>query len=179
MFNVEEYKNYLIDYYCNECDNNEERRNKRKDYLERNYSDEYLQRIINDTLNFISTFVENNFNNQKGYIEIDLLENLGGINLNISGGWFSDVLYSVGTYESELIISRHLLEEFFENDFRIEEDHKVEEVVDEFDEDVCTEYYYPLIRITGDFSILQEKYEELKIKKQNELIRVLKKIVNI
>ena len=179
MFKIEEYKKYLIDYYCNECDNNELKRNKRKEYLERNYSDEFLQRIIQDTLSFISFFVENNFNNKKGYIEIDLLENLGGINLNISGGWFSDVLYSFGTYENELIISRHLLEEFLGNNFRIEEDHKVEERVDIFDEDVYTEYYYPLIRITGNFGLLQEKYNELKYQKQNELIRVLRKIKNI
>ena len=119
IFNIDKYKNYLINHFRYEMDNSDERKKYRKNYLESQYSDEFLQRIVDDTLIFIIEFIESNLHNIHNYMDIDLLEDAGYINLNLIGGWFSDTLYSIGTEESKKIISYHLLHKFLGTYFRI------------------------------------------------------------
>lgn len=179
IFNIDKYKNYLINHFRYEMDNSDERKKYRKNYLESQYSDEFLQRIVDDTLSFIIEFIESNLHNIHNYMDVDLLEDAGYINLNLIGGWFSDTLYSIGTEESKKIISYHLLHKFLGTSFRIEEDYNTYAVVDKGDDfDIYNEYHYPFIRITGDFSLLKSKYDELRELKQKELILALKRKLN-
>ena len=55
---LDSYKKYLVDYYKYECDNNEICRQRRKDSLERQYTDELLNSIIDGTYRFIDKILE-------------------------------------------------------------------------------------------------------------------------
>lgn len=103
---LEEYKTYLIDAYKHECDNIESERLKRTAILEKKYSNEYLESIIEGTYNFINKIIEISQTNYNGYIKIPLEEepNIKYIDLNLTGGWMSDTIvndsdnnfYSIG-----------------------------------------------------------------------------------
>ena len=180
VFELENYKNYLIDTYRYEIDNNEFSKNKRKELLKKWYGDELLQNIISDTMDFVIYLSEKNLNNENCWYDIDLLEDANYIFLNLTGGWFSDVLYRINLEGKVITISRHLLRRFLGEKFIIEEDSHIESYLDEADEyTIYNEYYYPFIRISGDFKSLEEIYLSLKEHKQNELILVLKRIEKI
>lgn len=176
IFNLENYKNYLIGVFHYEIDNNETSENKRRKVLNNHYGDEQLQKIIDDTLSFSIYLLECNLQNETRWCDIDLLEDADYIFLNLTGGWFSDTLYKINCKDSEITISRYLLKRFLGNDFKIYEDSYGEETSDVDDDfEIYNEYYYPFIRIIGDFQQLEEKYQSLKELKQNELIMVLKR----
>ena len=178
IFNLENYKNYLIEVYTYEIDNNEYSKNKRKEYLENHYSDEFLESIINDTLNFSIYLLESNLGNETRWCDIDLLEDASYIFLNLTGGWFSDTLYRINYDGKEITISKHLLKKFLGNNFWIEEDSQINAVIDEDDEyTIYNEYYYPFIRISGNFKNLEDKYRSIKELKQKESVLVLKRII--
>lgn len=176
IFNLNNYKKQLINKYSYEIDNNEVAKTKRAEYLKQHYSDEFLQTIIDDTQHFVLTLIENNLNNHVGYAEIDLLKNAEFIFLNLIGGWFSDTLFTLECGSDEKVISLHLLKKFLGPSFRIEGDYRGGDVIDEDGDFVIyNTYYYPFIRIIGNFSSLQEKYDELKQVKQIELMLTLKR----
>jgi len=176
IFDLNNYKKQLIDKYVYEIDNNEVAKTKRTEYLKQHYSDEFLQTLIHDTQDFIITLIENNLSNHVGYAEIDLLKDAEFMFLNLIGGWFSDTFFTVECESGEKIISLHLLKQFLGTSFRIEDDYRGEDAVDEDDDfAIYNTYYYPFIRIIGNFSTLKNKYEELRKTKQNELVLTLKR----
>lgn len=139
MISLEEYKNELIAVYRYQIDNNEIKREYRKEYLAKNYSDEYLERIINNTYDVIKTFFDIS---KDGFCDIDMDEDTTTyISLDLSGGYFSDRLYidSLGN-----VISEHILKRTFGN--RLDVRVKVEEK--DFDSDdpdiVSFDYIYSL-----------------------------------
>lgn len=93
---LEEYKNYLVNKYVYEYDNNETKRQKRISILNRNYNDEYLEKIIIGTYNFVNKIIEIYENNPNGYIEIPLKREpkITYIDLFLMGGWKSDTIVS-------------------------------------------------------------------------------------
>ena len=103
---LDSYKKYLIDHYKYECDNNEICRQRRKDSLERQYTDELLNSIIDGTYRFIDKILELSSSDYPGYIEIplDFEADISYLFLNLTGGWMSDTIvrdsdgnfYSVG-----------------------------------------------------------------------------------
>lgn len=165
MINLEEYKDYLVDKYRHECDNNETQRQKRLSLLNSKYKNEYLENIIISTYNFANKIIEMSENNYYGYIEIPLESepNITYIELNLTGAWMSDTIvrdsknnfYSIG-----------LLMKIFGNFFLINP-CKVE-INEEIDED-------------DDFLIVSEipsYYLYIQCKKEiieNAKIKVLKK----
>ena len=90
-FSLEEYKEYLVSKYMAEYDNNEIQRQKRWELLNRKYSDEYLESILEGTSSFIKKIIELSNNNYCGYIEIPLEyePSITYIDLNLMGGWSS------------------------------------------------------------------------------------------
>ena len=176
IFNLENYKRRLIEFYAYEMDNNDIARNKRKEQLAIFYSDQFLQSVIDDTLNFSIYLLESNLSNETCWYDIDLLEDAHYVFLNLTGGWFSDVLYKVNLNGKDITISRYLLNRFLGKDFHIQEDSNCEAVVDEDDScTVCAEYSYPFLRIVGNFQTLHSKLDEIKLMKQTELVLALKK----
>lgn len=176
IFNLERYKEHLVSVYHYKMDNNEVSKNKRIQNLKNHYGDECLQRIINDTQAFIIYLLENNLTNETHICDIDLLEDPDYIFLNLVGGWFSDTLYKLNINGDDKIISRYLLKKFLDKKFRIEEDSRCETSLDEDDYyAIYSEYFYPFIRIIGDFQKEHEKLEELKKQKHEELVLILKR----
>ena len=103
---LKEYKDYLIDKYVYEMDNLESRRLMRVNLLNSNYNDEYLERVIIGTYNFIDKIIKISENNYYGSITIplDMEPMIMDINLNVIGGFISDTVvrdsnnnfYSIG-----------------------------------------------------------------------------------
>lgn len=128
MITVEEYKDHLINIYRSEYDNNPEKREERKQILERHYSDEDLQRIISQTYDFIRDVLLSD-TLEYGYIKMPVYDDTTDyISLNLVGGYFSDmyIIDDNGRQISEYIINR-----FFGNQVNLE----VREEITEIEED--------------------------------------------
>lgn len=131
MISLGEYKEYLVNYYRHECDNNEIKRQVRNLELSKKYPDELLQKIINDTYAFIKD-IFNSPTVKDGYCYFELEEDTTSyISLNITGGGFADTLF---TDLQGRMISRHILKKVFGNLFYIDikEDEIPFETKDEF-----------------------------------------------
>lgn len=177
IFNFEQYKKYLIDYYVYDRDNGEIARNERKNILEARYPDEYLQEIINNTIEFLIQFIENNLG--KRYCHIEIVGDEHFVFTNCTGGWPPDTYIPIQLNNQTTMISEHLLNKFLGKSFRIErytEEFELYEEDDDFGIGYIYAYFY--LSIVGDFSLLQDKYEELRNLKQNELITILKRKLN-
>ena len=110
VFNLEYYKEYLISYYRYECDNNENKKLERQRILECNYSDNYLQEIVDNTKEFILNLIDNcsdTFN------IIELAKSEDYIFTNCTGGYHPDILMTIDDEDKRITISKHLIEFFF------------------------------------------------------------------
>ena len=92
MISLTDYKNYLIESYHHEIDNTAEKREERREELEKNYGDFQLLRIINDTYSFVLSVLNSDVE-EKGYYKFPIdYDTTDYISLNLSGGWHSDKL---------------------------------------------------------------------------------------
>lgn len=106
MINLEEYKEYLINTYKHQIDNSKEKIKNRQVYLSKYYKDEYLSKIIQDTLHLINILLKLDDTN---YYYVKMPDsNINYISLNLSGGWHSDIIYEDinGNLISEYILKR-------------------------------------------------------------------------
>lgn len=138
MITLEEYKEYLINTYVYEIDNSNIKKIERHKKLNKNYQDNYLNKIIIDTYKLINLILEVKNNN---YYSIKINENNPNyISLNLTGGWHSDTIYE--DFNGNLI-SEYILKYFFGNTIIVET--KVEEYeFDTEDPDILSfdyEYY--------------------------------------
>ena len=167
MTTIDEYKEYLINYYRWPIDNNEESKRKREVYLLSKYSDQYLQKIIDDTYNFIKDIFSSD-TIKFGYCIFDANENsISYINLAIHGGGPSDNIY---IDLEERNISEYLLKQIFGKFFSIELREDVFEY--EADEDIIGIRYKYSLYMQG----FPQKLDEIKEKffcKNKKLIREL------
>lgn len=143
MITLEEYKRALISRYRYKIDDCESRRLKREEILNRDYPDEYLNKVISDTYSVIRDIFDID-TIKYGYCKIDL-RNTGVLNdisskelsLNLVGGFSSDTLY---IEESGRIISHYILEQTFGKYLIISED--VDEIEFETDDPDILSYDY-------------------------------------
>ena len=143
MTNIAEYKNYLIKSYVHEIDNTEDKILERQKYLEKNYSDDYLYKIILDTYKIIDMICQEKNNN---YYNIKLEENnLKYISLNLTGGWHSDIIYEDVNGN---LISEYILKNFFGNTL-IVESKIIEYEFDTEDPDILSFDYECYLYIQG------------------------------
>lgn len=141
MISLEEYKNYLIDTYHWEYDNNDKMKQERKERLSKKYSDEFLQKIVKDTQKFVADIFNSETINY-GYCRFELYQDTTSyISLGLSGGWFSDRLF---TDIKGRIISEYILHNIFGKQFMIYV--KDEEIIIDTDNDliVGVDYTYSL-----------------------------------
>ncbi len=125
---LEEYKKMLIGYYRQRADENTYEKRKRN--IETKYSDEFLDRVVLETKEFIS-FLLNKINTEKKtvddliFFKLERPVSLNGEELcdHISngcyGGWYSDNLYSVICENKIISVSDYLLRSFFGENFKI------------------------------------------------------------
>ena len=147
MITLEEYKDYLISVYKYEIDNSLEKRNQRKEYLSKQYSDAYLNKIIIDTLKISNEIIEHK---ELNYYLIKLKESycMKTISLNLCGGWHSDMIYED---ENNNLISEHILKQIFGKTTIIEIEEKEYEF-DSGDDDILSfdyEYFLYLQNINS------------------------------
>ncbi len=103
---LDEYKDYLINSYRHECDNNDFGRSKRRVLLSKSYTDDYLESVINGTYDLVDKIFDLSEENYHGFIEIplDSEPDVHFLSLNLTGGWMSDTIvkdsdnnfYSIG-----------------------------------------------------------------------------------
>ena len=116
MISLEEYKIFLVNYCKYNIDRSYVQIKIRQEYLNKYYGDEYLKKIITDTYEFIIQIFESN-TIDSGYCSFNTEEdNTTGINLNITGGGFTDTLY---IYQNEKLISEYILKQTFGKYFQI------------------------------------------------------------
>lgn len=167
---LNEYKNYLVNKYIHECDNNETERTKRESILNTNYKDEFLESIIIGTYDLVAKIIEMSENDYYGYIKLPLEcePNMIHINLNLTGGWVSDIVvkdslnnfYSIG-----------LLKEVFGDFFTIEPDWiEMTEEYDEIDDDISI-----LSEIPSYYLYIQCKKEIIDNVKNDKVLAITKK----
>lgn len=132
MISLDEYKNYLVNFYSWPMDNSKSLAKKRKEILAKKYSDNYLLKIISDTNSFvkdvlISDTIDYGYFKSKVPNDTTLF-----IDLELHGGWMSDTIYidSKGRY-----ISKYLTKVIFGEETIIE--LTVDEIEKVTDEDIC------------------------------------------
>lgn len=169
IFNLESYKEHLISYATSEFDNCEERKLMREKLIAKQYSDEYLQNIINNTKNFIS---DNLLNNEDGFFNIDICSEPKTVFTNLIGGYSPDTILSIENDKGLYIISKYLLKMFLGKDFRVEITNNEFEYYEDVDSNLSIGSIFVLsqLYIIGNFKDLEEKF-----KNENELTRTLKK----
>lgn len=156
---LEEYKYYLVTKYRYACDNNEVQRQKRASLLNSQYNNEYLDSIIEGTYNLVNKIIKMSESNNYSFIEIALEHEpkIKYIDLNLTGGWWSDIVVSDSDNN---FYSIGLLKKIFGPLFGI--DPCKVEFTDQWDED-------------DDFSILSQiPSYSLYIQYQKEIIENLK-----
>lgn len=117
LFTVEGYRNYLINYHVYECDLDKERLEQRARIIKRDYSDEYLQTIIENTRRFSSILLEYMKEEKHAAKEVIVtVIKLNHTSIDIqngcSGGFPSDALISPLLMDGALI-SEYLLKQSF------------------------------------------------------------------
>lgn len=161
-----EYKRYLVDFYRYEIDNTPLKREERRKNLVYSYSDEYLQKIIDDTYSFLND-IFNSSTIELGYCEFEISYNrIKEIYLNISGGYSADLIYTVSNGR---LISEYILQQLFGDNLII---GITEEVIEGEEDDVVSLDYYFYLYIQGfpkNMQELKEKYLGKSRKKEREI----------
>lgn len=154
MILLKEYKNILVNMYS--CDDNELLR--RKNVLEKNYSDEYLLKIIKDTYDFAKEVLLSD-TIKKGYYKVQTNDNnYKYISLNILNGYNSDTIY-IDFYNR--FISKNLIKLIFGKQVSIEV--QTEEFERPFEDDIWSYDIEHYIYMQG-FNILNNN--EIKLTKK-------------
>lgn len=177
LFDVNKYKEYLINWFSYPCDNTEEKKLQRKALVEGKYTLEDLQDIVQNTEEFIIKFLEICMQEETTYLRIPLEFKIQYVFTNCTGGWNPDTLIPIDSIDEGKIISKHLLHKFFGESFHIYFDENIIEYYDDEDPDMIigNSYSIPELVIDGKEELIKEKYEQIKQLKQTELVRVLKK----
>ena len=166
MISLTEYKQYLISVCHWPIDHDIAEIEKRKNIMNKRYSDEYLEKIISDTYSFIYDVLESE-TVKDGYFlkEIDD-DTTSYIKLDLHGGWHSDTLFVDDT--SGRIISEYLMKQVFGSYLSIYV--KYDEIEDTSDEDILSYYYRYYIYMQG-FSENIDKIKESIFGKSKQLVK--------
>lgn len=158
MITLDEYKDYLVNWYKYEIDNTEERRNERKEYLNRVYNDDFLQKIIDDTYTFIRQIFDSS-TIKKDYCSFPL-NNDSPKYIScpyIVGGGFSDIIYIdldgkfISRYILKYVLGKSLCVSLIDEEIPFDAD----------DEDIISFDYMYYLYLQGFPKNLQELKENL------------------
>lgn len=159
MISLGEYKEVLVNRCRYACDDNDIKRKERREYLDKHYSDEYLNKIINDSYNVIRTIFDIS---EKGYCLIELEDSkINGISLNLTFGWISDRLYIDNCGN---IISSYILRRVFGEGLSISDKEKIYDDYsddDDLDFDIVSFYYRFYLYLQNFPEDMQSIKEEL------------------
>lgn len=180
VFNLKQYRQHLSSYYAYKCDENTFEERKR--YIDRHYTDEFLQKIIDNTKVFAEYLLNKMYEDQdvfNGYI-FNYAKLIDGINEsyitnNCIGGWSADKLYFPEGFEPGFIVSKYLLENYFKG-FNVLVDEVIEnEIVEDYDDFAIGSFYdIEKLVISGPLDTFLEIYNNSKLvnkEKQRSLKR--------
>lgn len=176
IFDVGKYRQYLSEFskYNSDISTSLERKLK----IDK-YSDEYLQKIIDDTrelvIYLIDKISQNNCPNRNlVHTTIELHEGYRYINNGCGGGWHADILYLPLDFGNDFWVSIYLLRKFLK-EFKIE---IIKDDLEYFDEVEQSGSIYPYTKlyICGQIESYEEIRNTLKEQKSRELVKVLKLI---
>ena len=158
MINVDRYKEYLINFFRDEYDNNDEKRAERKELLNKNYNDNFLERVITDTYDFLYDLL-NNENIKNGYYYLPLEEDTTiYLSLGILGGYSSDYIYVT---PSNRLVSRYIVKKELGQNFYFEKEEK------EQTDDNTIEYFLYMRNFPMNTSEIKENLFGKSITKSN------------
>lgn len=113
---LEEYKNYLVNVSKSNYDKTLEKKQDRIEKLNKNYGDELLNKIIEDTYEFAKELVDCE-TIKSDYCEIELEDDKTfDISLGLVGGRFSDKIYVL---DGEKYVSNYIIHKIFGDYFSI------------------------------------------------------------
>ena len=168
MISLTEYKQYLISVCHGPIDHYIAEIEKRKNIMNKRYSDEYLEKIISDTYSFIYDVLESE-TFKDGYFEKAIDDDTTSyIDLNLSGGAYSDTLFVDDN--TGKIISRYLIRQVLGKDLMIY--IKIEEIEDTSDENILSYYDRYYIYLQGFPKNLDNIKEDL-FKKSKQLVKTV------
>lgn len=154
MISLSEYKQHLLSVHVWPIDGSIDEIEKRKKIMNDKYSDEYIERIISDTNDFVYDVLSSE-TVKYGYFSKEINDDTTSyINLNLHGGWHSDTLFVDDT--SGRIISEYLMQQVFGSYLQI--DVKCDEIEDASDENILSYYYRYSIYMQG----FPENIDEIK-----------------
>ncbi len=173
VVSLEEYKNYLVNFYSWPMDGDKSFIKKRKEVLTNKYSDSYLLRIISDTNSFVKdVLISDTIDYGCFKTEVNNDEPLF-INLELHGGWMSDTIYidSKGRY-----ISKHLIKTIFGKETIIELNvDEIERITDDEIYDFDYRYYIYMQGFSNNLnmirnSILGDDKKLVKRRKKGDIV---------
>ena len=171
MVTLDEYKNYLLNNYRYKIDSLPEKARERERLLSKYYPDEFLNKIINDTYEF-AIDIFNSETLKYGYCHFEIDDDTTfGIDLNITGGGYSDKLYKDS---NERIISEHILETIFGKSFYI--NVECDEIERECEEDVLSFDYHYYLYMQGFPKNLDEIKDKLFSEIKYSDLRLIKRL---
>ena len=161
MINLARYKNDLINYYRDEDDNNFEKREKRRETLNKHYDDNFLARIIDDTYDFLHDLL-NNESIKNGYYYLPLEEDtIFYISLGLSGGYSSDYIYVT---PGNRLVSKYIVKKELGQNFYFEMDEKESTT----DSQTNIEYYLYMRNFPLEIKQIKEKlFGKTLVKRSN------------
>ena len=149
LITLEDYKNYLIGFYTNKCD--EDKTDERTDYINKHYSNEYLSRIVNNTEKFLLEIIKDMLNttqyqDDKVWCKKEVSTYVyKDITNGCSGGWHADTVFCADERDFDYLVSTQLIKSFFGSKFHLDVYDDLTERYDEED-DIgsidCTTYLY-------------------------------------
>ncbi len=154
MITLNDYKKHLVEHYVYEIDNDSSKQEIRKQSLERQYSDEQLSTIVNNTYSFLKELLEY-LEPYDTFWKIPLEEDTTSyISLNLVGGYSSDVLYKddKGRTISNYIISQ-VMGDYFDIGIREEYRENVDGDIVGFDVD----YYLYMQNFPGNINKIRRR----------------------
>jgi len=127
MFNFEEYKKHLMNFYIRAYENNDEALQRRTKVINKNYTDKVLKKIIKDTEQFILSLVakmakERQIQDDRISFEMKLpagKDLFDYISNGCDGGWAADTLFKFVLEKETVLVSKHLVEKMFGDNFVI------------------------------------------------------------
>jgi len=125
MYDLEKYREHLINFYVRANENNATEKQKRADYVKKNHKDRKLAKIIKHTDRFITMLVEK-MRRERYVSEGNIFDTLELANVKTptlyvlngcGGGWPADTLFA---WQKKPMVSKFIVEQHFGETFTIE-----------------------------------------------------------
>jgi len=166
VFDLNEYKNYLMNYFIYPCRDESERLRINQFLLKCVYDDEKIENIIYETKKFLKRYLKEAIKNSWSICRVDIYD-VECVFLTSDKGWPADIWISVDSFDESKKISLYLLKEYLGDKISIYMDDGIIQFKDN-DLMIGEAYCTPQLVLYGEFLFFKEKLINLKDKNQME-----------